>query len=78
MVEPNSEVKKVGALMKLVKLIKVIETLETLKNKYDDLRGLMEDQVRDNQIEEAKETFKEILEFKKSIEQMENLDVQVG
>ena len=64
--------------MKLVKLIEVIETLEKLKDRYDGLRGLIADQVNDNQIEEAKEDFKELLELKKAIEQMENLNVQVG
>lgn len=64
--------------MKLVKLVKAIETLEMLKEQYDKLRGLIADQVYDNQIEEAEENFKELQELKKAIEQMENLDVQVG
>lgn len=64
--------------MKLVKLKKAIETLEILKDKYDELRGLIADQVNDNQIEEAEENFKELQELKKAIEQMENLEVQVG
>lgn len=64
--------------MKLVKLIKVIETLKSLKENYDQLRGLIADQVNDDQIEEATENFKELQELKKAIEQMESLEVQVG
>lgn len=59
-----------------MKLIRMIKDLESLKDKYDDLKLLLEDQVRDNQIEEAKETFEELLSIKESIEQMENLEVK--
>lgn len=63
--------------MKLAKLKKVIETLESLKDRYEDLKLLIADQVRDDQINEAKNNFEELQSVKKAIEQMENLDVQI-
>lgn len=63
--------------MKLVKLQVVIETLENLKDSYEDLKGRIADEVRDDQIAEATAHFEELKSVMKSIEQMENLDVQV-
>ncbi|QHE63981.1 hypothetical protein FHE72_23610 (plasmid) [Rossellomorea vietnamensis] len=63
--------------MKLVELKKVIETLELLKDKYEELKLLIADQVRDDEIEEAIANFEELNEIKKAIEQMENLKVQI-
>lgn len=64
--------------MKLVKLSEVIKTLEKLKDSYTEKKLLVADQIKDDQIKEAKETFEKILELEKAIEQMENLQVQIG
>jgi lysozyme family protein len=61
--------------VKTVKLKYAIETLEKLKDGYEELRNLIADQVRDNEIDEAKENFEKLQGLKNSIEQMENLDV---
>ncbi|MEK4993217.1 hypothetical protein [Paenibacillus sp. FSL H7-0918] len=63
--------------MNLVKLKDVIETLDNLKDSYNDLRLLIADQVRDKQIDEAKNNFEKLERLGKAIEQMENLNVQV-
>lgn len=63
--------------MKLVKLKQVIQTLENLKEGYEDLKDKIADEVRDDEIEKATAHFAELTSIKKSIEQMENLDVQV-
>ncbi|WP_405113657.1 hypothetical protein MHH28_07770 [Paenibacillus sp. FSL K6-1217] len=63
--------------MNLVKLKDAIETLDELKERYDDLRLLIADQVRDKQITEARDNFSKLESLGKAIEQMENLDVQV-
>lgn len=63
--------------MKLVKLKDVIETLEKLKGSYENLRLLITDQVRDNQITEARDNFEKLQKLDESIKQMEDLDVQV-
>lgn len=63
--------------MKLVKLKDAIETLDELRERYDDLRLLIADQVRDKQIAEAKDNFDKLEGLGKAIEQMENLNVQV-
>lgn len=63
--------------MKLVKLTDVLDTLEKLKDKYNELRLLIADQVRDNQISEAKSNFEKLENLKIAIEQMENLSVQI-
>jgi hypothetical protein len=76
-IETNCVVKKVGVSVKLVKLKTVIEDLEKLKDGYDELKLLIADQVRDNEIEEAKENFEKLQSLKNSIEQMENLEVQI-
>ncbi|MEK5417275.1 hypothetical protein [Paenibacillus sp. FSL L8-0708] len=63
--------------MNLVKLKDVIETLDKLKDRYDSLRLLIVDQVRDKQITEAKNNFEKLESLGIAIEQMENLNVQV-
>ncbi|MFX3616242.1 MAG: hypothetical protein ACE3JK_01760 [Sporolactobacillus sp.] len=63
--------------MKLVKLKTAIETLNKLKDKYDELRLLITDEINDNEIEEAKKDFEELQLLKNSIDQMENLNVEV-
>ncbi|OMD19197.1 hypothetical protein BJP48_11860 [Paenibacillus odorifer] len=63
--------------MNLVKLKDVIETLDKLKDRYDSLRLLIADQVRDKQIDEAKDNFEKLENLGEAIEQMENLNVQV-
>lgn len=60
-----------------MKLKTVIEDLGKLKDKYDELKLLVVDQIRDNEIEEAKASFEEILSYKKSIEQMENIEITI-
>ncbi|MBN6887487.1 hypothetical protein ACUXCC_002620 [Cytobacillus horneckiae] len=49
-----------------MKLKTVIEDLGKLTDKYDELKLLVVDQIRDNEIEEAKETFEEILSYNQS------------
>ncbi|MEK4191755.1 hypothetical protein NYE59_01585 [Paenibacillus sp. FSL L8-0323] len=63
--------------MNLVKLKDVIEALDKLKDRYDSLRLLIADQVRDKQIDEAKDNFEKLENLGEAIEQMENLNVQV-
>lgn len=63
--------------MKLVKLTDVLETLEKLKDNYNQLRLLIADQVRDDQIPEAENSFEKLMKLKTAIEQMENLNVQI-
>lgn len=63
--------------MKLVKFSKVAEDLEKLKDRYSELRGLIADQVNDDQISEAKVNFAELQSLSVSIKQMENLSVQI-
>jgi protein subunit release factor A len=63
--------------MKLVKFHKVVEDLEKLKDRYRELKGLIADQVNDDQISEAKENFAELQSLTVSIKQMENLSVQI-
>lgn len=63
--------------MKLVKLKEVVETLEKLKDGYEELRLLIADQVRDNQITEARANFEKLESLGASIEQMESLNVQI-
>ncbi|MEK4193257.1 hypothetical protein [Paenibacillus sp. FSL L8-0323] len=63
--------------MNLVKLKDVIETLDKLNDRYDSLRLLIADQVRDKQIDEAKDNFEKLENLGEAIEQMENLNVQV-
>ncbi len=60
-----------------MKLVKLIETLELLREEYEKLKLLIQDQVKDDQIEEAKLNFDKLLETKKAIEQMEDMDIQV-
>lgn len=69
--------KKVGVRVKLVKMKDAVETLNKLKDSYEALRLLIADQVRDNQIAEAKNNFEKLESLGQAIEQMENLDVQV-
>jgi len=63
--------------MKTLTLLKVVKDLERLNDKYEHLKDLIVDQIRDNQIEEAQETFQEILSIKKAIKQMELLEVTI-
>jgi len=63
--------------VKLVKLKDVVETLEKLKGSYEELRLLIADQVKDNQIDEARSNFEKLESLGAAIEQMENLKVQV-
>lgn len=63
--------------MKLVKLPEVIQMLETLESEYARLKGLIQDQVHDDQIDEAIGSFDKLLDIKKAIEQVKDLDVQV-
>ncbi|KKO51116.1 hypothetical protein [Paenibacillus sp. DMB20] len=63
--------------MKLVKLKEVVKDLEKLKDSYDDLRLLITDQVRDNQIAEARSNFEKLESLGAAIEHMENLNVQI-
>ena len=65
-------------ILNLVKLKEVVNTLELLKDEYDELRLLIADQANDNEIEEATENLQKLKELKKAIEQMENLNVQIG
>lgn len=58
-----------------VKLATVIETLNNLKDKRDEIRLLIADQVRDNEIEEATENLERLRELDNSIKDMENLKV---
>ncbi|MEK3756782.1 hypothetical protein MHB73_21315 [Bacillus sp. FSL K6-6483] len=58
-----------------VKLAIVIETLNNLKDKRDEIRLLIADQVRDNEIEEATENLERLKELDNSIQTMENLKV---
>jgi lysozyme family protein len=60
-----------------VKLKEVIKTLEMLKDEYDDSKLLIVDQIRDNEIDEAEKTFKKILGLRKSIAQMESLEISL-
>lgn len=60
-----------------VRLEEVVEMLNSLKNEYDNLRALIEDQVRDNEIDEAHENFHKLLDISNSINQMENLEVNM-
>lgn len=63
--------------MRLVNLSEANETLEALKDSYEKKKLLIEDQIHDDQIEKAKETFEQILGLQKAIERMENLQVQM-
>lgn len=64
--------KKVGVSMKLKQLIK---DLEKLKDEYNDLKLLIEDRVRDNEIDEAKEDFERLLSLRSSIIEMEESEI---
>lgn len=63
--------------MKVIKLKDAISDLEKLKARYGELKSLIADQVYDDEIEEAKENFEQLLRLKESIDQMENLNVQI-
>lgn len=63
--------------IKLVKFKDVNETLGILKESYESSKSYIIDEIRDDQIDEAKMSFEKLLQTKKAIEQMENLDVQV-
>lgn len=63
--------------MKVMKLKDAINDLEKLKDKYEGLKLLIADQVHDDEINEAKENFEQLLRLKDSIDQMENLNVQI-
>lgn len=60
-----------------MKLKMIIEDLEKLKERYDDLRLLIADQVRDNQIIEAKKNFENLQSLEMAIEQIEKLDIDL-
>lgn len=55
----------------------MIEDLEKLRDGYEELRLLIADQVRDHQIDEAKENLDKLLRLKTAIEQMENIEVNI-
>jgi hypothetical protein len=63
--------------MRTVNFNRVSEDLEKLKDKYNQLRGLIADQVNDDQISEAEVNFAELQSLSVSIKQMENLKVQI-
>jgi hypothetical protein len=61
----------------MMKLKRMIEDLEKLRDGYEELRLLIADQVRDHQIDEAKENLDKLLRLKTAIEQMENIEVNI-
>lgn len=63
--------------MNLVKLKDVVESIEKLRGAYGDLEGLIVDQVRDGQINDAANNIKKLQGYRDAIEQMENLNVQI-
>lgn len=59
----------------ILKVIDFIEDLESWRDKYDNLRLLIQDQVKDNQIDEAELNFAKLLKLKSIIEGMENFEI---
>ncbi|MBD8028164.1 hypothetical protein H9636_16065 [Ureibacillus sp. Re31] len=58
-----------------MKLKQLIKDLEKLKDEYNDLKLLIEDRVRDNEIDEAKEDFERLLSLRSSIIEMEESEI---
>ncbi|MEG0258450.1 MAG: hypothetical protein RR595_05680 [Lysinibacillus sp.] len=58
-----------------MKVIDFIRDLESWREKYDDLRGLIEDQIKDNQIDEAELNFAKLLKLKSIIAEMESFEI---
>lgn len=74
----HRDMRKDEQAMKLVKLSEVLKTLETLKFSYEEKKLLVVEQINNNDMDKAKKTFEDIVGLEKAIEQMENLQVQVG
>lgn len=58
-----------------MKGIDFVNDLKKWREKYDELRGLIADQVNDDQIEEAQTNFGRLLHLKRIITEMENIEI---
>jgi hypothetical protein len=63
--------------MKSVRVDEVIHDLNKLKDRYEELKDLIADQVRDNEIADAKSNIVDLQDLAISIKHMGNLKVQM-
>jgi len=61
--------------MKTTNVQFIMQSIENLRGEYKDLRHLVADQIRDDQMDEAKQNLEKLERIKQSIEYMEQLEV---
>ena len=69
---------KVGECLKLVCLKDVNKTLGILTKRYEEVKLLVAEEIHKDEIDRATKYIEELKNLRKSINQMENLNVQIG